>query len=57
MTTLFTDNHAKQPAAERYGGVDILVSNAGAAWSGRIGEVPDEVLRQSFELNFFAHQT
>ena len=41
---------------ERFGGVDICVSNAGAAWQGKIGEVPDEVLRQSFELNFFAHQ-
>ena len=41
---------------ERYGGVDIVVSNAGAAWQGQIGEVADEVLRQSFELNFFAHQ-
>jgi rhamnose utilization protein RhaD (predicted bifunctional aldolase and dehydrogenase)/NAD(P)-dependent dehydrogenase (short-subunit alcohol dehydrogenase family) len=43
--------------AARFGGVDIVVSNAGAAWQGRIGEVPDEILRQSFELNFFAHQT
>jgi rhamnose utilization protein RhaD (predicted bifunctional aldolase and dehydrogenase)/NAD(P)-dependent dehydrogenase (short-subunit alcohol dehydrogenase family) len=42
--------------AERFGGVDIVVSNAGAAWQGRIGEVSDEVLRRSFELNFFAHQ-
>ena len=42
--------------AQRYGGVDIVVSNAGAAWQGRIGDVPDEVLRRSFELNFFAHQ-
>ncbi len=42
---------------ERFGGVDILVSNAGAAWQGRIGEVADELLRKSFELNFFAHQT
>ena len=41
---------------ERFGGVDIAVSNAGAAWSGRIGEVSDALLRQSFELNFFAHQ-
>lgn len=39
------------------GGLDILVSNAGAAWQGRIGEVDDATLRQSFELNFFAHQT
>jgi rhamnose utilization protein RhaD (predicted bifunctional aldolase and dehydrogenase)/NAD(P)-dependent dehydrogenase (short-subunit alcohol dehydrogenase family) len=43
--------------AEHFGGVDIVVSNSGAAWQGRIGEVADEVLRQSFELNFFAHQT
>ncbi|HER25526.1 MAG TPA: SDR family oxidoreductase, partial [Rhodospirillales bacterium] len=37
-------------------GVDILVSNAGAAWQGRIGDVSAKVLRQSFELNFWAHQ-
>ncbi len=42
--------------ADRFGGVDIVVSNAGAAWQGRIGEVSDEILRKSFELNFFAHQ-
>lgn len=42
--------------AEAFGGVDILVSNAGAAWQGRIGEVSEAVLRESFELNFFAHQ-
>jgi rhamnose utilization protein RhaD (predicted bifunctional aldolase and dehydrogenase)/NAD(P)-dependent dehydrogenase (short-subunit alcohol dehydrogenase family) len=41
---------------EAYGGLDIAVSNAGAAWQGRIGEVPEAVLRKSFELNFFAHQ-
>ena len=42
---------------EMFGGVDIVVSNAGAAWQGKIGEVSEEVLRTSFELNFFAHQT
>jgi rhamnose utilization protein RhaD (predicted bifunctional aldolase and dehydrogenase)/NAD(P)-dependent dehydrogenase (short-subunit alcohol dehydrogenase family) len=44
-------------AAEAFGGVDIVISNAGAAWQGRIGEVDDKTLRESFELNFFAHQT
>lgn len=39
-----------------HGGVDIVVSNAGAAWQGKIGEVDDGLLRRSFELNFFAHQ-
>jgi rhamnulose-1-phosphate aldolase/alcohol dehydrogenase len=42
--------------AETFGGVDIVVSNAGAAWQGRIGEVAEQVLRQSFELNFYGHQ-
>jgi NAD(P)-dependent dehydrogenase (short-subunit alcohol dehydrogenase family) len=32
------------------------VSNAGAAWQGRIGEVDDATLRKSFELNFFGAQ-
>ena len=41
---------------EEYGGVDIVVSNAGAAWTGRIGEVDDAILEQSFDLNFWAHQ-
>ncbi|MCP3903414.1 MAG: bifunctional aldolase/short-chain dehydrogenase [Planctomycetes bacterium] len=40
----------------RFGGVDIVVSGAGAAWQGAIGSVSDDVLRRSFELNFFAHQ-
>jgi rhamnose utilization protein RhaD (predicted bifunctional aldolase and dehydrogenase)/NAD(P)-dependent dehydrogenase (short-subunit alcohol dehydrogenase family) len=39
-----------------FGGVDIVVSNAGAAWQGAIGHVDDETLRKSFELNFWAHQ-
>ena len=43
--------------AAHFGGVDIVVSNAGAAWQGRIGDVTDAVLRRSFELNFFSHQS
>ena len=39
-----------------FGGVDIVVSNAGAAWQGRIGEVDEQILRKSFELNFYGHQ-
>ncbi|HEY3637581.1 MAG TPA: bifunctional aldolase/short-chain dehydrogenase, partial [Rhizomicrobium sp.] len=42
--------------ATAFGGVDIVVSNAGAAWQGKIGTVDAAVLRESFELNFFAHQ-
>ena len=32
------------------------MSNAGAAWQGRIGEVDEASLRESFELNFYGHQ-
>ncbi len=42
--------------AATLGGVDIVVSNAGAAWQGKIGSVDEKVLRESFELNFWAHQ-
>ncbi len=41
---------------ERFGGVDVVVSNAGAAWPGPIATIADDLLRKSFELNFFAHQ-
>src|SRR5579862_2473760 len=41
---------------KNFGGVDIVVSNAGAAWQGRIGEVAEDVMRKSFELNFYGHQ-
>jgi rhamnose utilization protein RhaD (predicted bifunctional aldolase and dehydrogenase)/NAD(P)-dependent dehydrogenase (short-subunit alcohol dehydrogenase family) len=44
-------------AVATYGGVDIVVSNAGAAFEGAIGEIDDALLRKSFELNFFAHQS
>jgi rhamnose utilization protein RhaD (predicted bifunctional aldolase and dehydrogenase)/NAD(P)-dependent dehydrogenase (short-subunit alcohol dehydrogenase family) len=56
-----TDGAAVRAAFDRvveaFGGVDIVVSNAGAAWQGVIGEVEDAVVRRSFELNFFAHQS
>ena len=48
---------AFEQIAAVYGGLDILVSNAGAALTGRIGQVADAVMRQSFELNFWAHQS
>jgi len=47
---------AFEAVTARFGGVDIVVSNAGAAWQGRIGEVDESILRKSFEINFFAHQ-
>src|SRR5690606_11008454 len=50
VETVFAD------IARLFGGLDVLVSNAGAAWTGAIGEVPEVILRESFELNFFGHQ-
>ncbi len=44
-------------AVAAFGGVDIVVSNAGAAWESPIATMDDALLRKSFELNFFAHQS
>jgi rhamnose utilization protein RhaD (predicted bifunctional aldolase and dehydrogenase)/NAD(P)-dependent dehydrogenase (short-subunit alcohol dehydrogenase family) len=39
-----------------FGGLDILVSNAGATPpQGKIGEIDEAAIRQSFELNFYGH--
>lgn len=49
-------SRALEACVNAFGGIDILVSNAGATWSGAIGEVGEQLLRDSFELNFWAHQ-
>ncbi len=56
VTVARSVERAMDMVATQFGGVDIVVSNAGAAWQGRIGDVSDKVLRQSFELNFWGHQ-
>ena len=48
--------NAFKKICEKFGGIDILISNAGTAPDGAIGEVSDDVLRKSFEINFFSHQ-
>ncbi len=40
----------------RFGGIDVVVSNAGAASTGMMAEIDRQRLAESFELNFFAHQ-
>jgi len=57
VTDVDSVSQAFNRICERFGGLDLLVSNAGAAWQGKIGEVDDATLRASFELNFFAHQS
>ena len=39
-----------------FGGMDILISNAGRAQPGAVGDLSNETLRGEFELNFFSHQ-
>ncbi|QPN61629.1 bifunctional aldolase/short-chain dehydrogenase [Synechococcus sp. CBW1002] len=55
-----TDAAQLRRAMERvclhFGGLDIVVSNAGAAWTGAMADLEDEALRDCFELNFFSHQ-
>jgi rhamnose utilization protein RhaD (predicted bifunctional aldolase and dehydrogenase)/NAD(P)-dependent dehydrogenase (short-subunit alcohol dehydrogenase family) len=46
---------AVEACVKRFGGLDIVVSNAGAAWTGEMASLPETTLRASFELNFFAH--
>jgi rhamnulose-1-phosphate aldolase/alcohol dehydrogenase len=41
---------------QRFGGVDIVVSNAGVALGGGMLNLPVDRLRKSFEVNFFGHQ-
>ncbi|WP_114391450.1 bifunctional aldolase/short-chain dehydrogenase [Notoacmeibacter marinus] len=40
---------------EAFGGVDILVSNAGAAFQGRMLEVDDAYFQKAFALNYWSH--
>ena len=46
---------AGQTIAEKYGKLDVLVNNAGifVDFGVPVGETPDEVLRRTFETNFF----
>ena len=45
---------AVDAAHERFGGIDVLVNNAGRGWYGSIEGMAEERVRAMFELNFFA---
>ena len=55
-----TDRKSVQKAykviIERFGGIDILISNAGSVSDGPIAEISDRKLKKSFDDNFFSHQ-
>ena len=39
-----------------FGGIDILISNAGMAFQGAIETVNPEIIKKSYEINFLSHQ-
>jgi len=45
---------AVRAAEERFGGIDVLVNNAGRGWYGSIEGMDEADVRGMFELNFFA---
>ncbi|MBI3214707.1 MAG: SDR family NAD(P)-dependent oxidoreductase [Mycobacterium sp.] len=45
---------AVRTAEEHFGGIDVLVNNAGRGWYGSIEGMDDADVRAMFELNFFA---
>jgi rhamnose utilization protein RhaD (predicted bifunctional aldolase and dehydrogenase)/NAD(P)-dependent dehydrogenase (short-subunit alcohol dehydrogenase family) len=48
-------DHAVAEVVKAFGGVDILISNAGAAFQGSLTTVSDEVFKKAFALNFWSH--
>lgn len=55
VTSKKAAQNAMKSAVHNFGGLDILVSNAGAATPGALLDLPEDDLRQAFELNFFSH--
>lgn len=41
--------------ATHFGGIDIVISNAGAAFQGALLDVSEEVFQKAFALNFWGH--
>ncbi|KUI44308.1 short-chain dehydrogenase [Mycobacterium sp. GA-1199] len=45
---------AVRATEKHFGGIDVLVNNAGRGWYGSIEGMADTAVRKMFELNFFA---
>ena len=39
-----------------FGGIDIIISNAGKAFQGNMAEVNTRIIKESYDVNFFSHQ-
>jgi rhamnose utilization protein RhaD (predicted bifunctional aldolase and dehydrogenase)/NAD(P)-dependent dehydrogenase (short-subunit alcohol dehydrogenase family) len=55
VTDVASVDAAIAAVAARLGGVDILISNAGAAFQGALTDVPDATFHKAFDLNFWGH--
>ncbi|WP_447035529.1 SDR family NAD(P)-dependent oxidoreductase [Streptomyces sp. DSM 118878] len=45
---------AVRTTEERFGGIDVLVNNAGRGWFGSVEGAREEMVRHTFDLNLFA---
>ena len=48
-------DRAVAEVVKAFGGLDIIISNAGAAFQGSLTTVSDAVFEKAFALNFWAH--
>ena len=55
LTKKFAAEKIISETVKSFGGVDILISNAGIAPEGSMKDISEKLLRDSFDLNFFAH--
>lgn len=55
VTSAASVDAAVTSMARHFGGVDILISNAGAAFQGKLLSVDEATFRKAFELNFWGH--
>jgi rhamnose utilization protein RhaD (predicted bifunctional aldolase and dehydrogenase)/NAD(P)-dependent dehydrogenase (short-subunit alcohol dehydrogenase family) len=55
VTDVESVDGAVAKVAQHFGGVDILISNAGAAFQGKLISVDEATFKKAFDLNFWGH--